>query len=81
VAADLIGPWKINIQGQEVEFLALTCILEILLLALSRLSGSITAKTALDHVAQQFENVWLSRYPRPNQCIHDNGVHYASFDE
>ena len=21
----------------------------------------------------QFANVWLSRYPSPNRCIHDNG--------
>eukprot|EP00957_Ditylum_brightwellii_P078112 5938282-Ditylum_brightwellii.AAC.1 len=28
-------------------------------------------KTA-EHVAQQFENVWLSCYPCPGKCIHDN---------
>ena len=26
-----------------------------------------------NHVAQQFENFWLNRYPRPNKCIHDKG--------
>lgn len=25
------------------------------------------------HVAEQFANVWLARYPRPNKCVHDNG--------
>ena len=25
------------------------------------------------HIADQFTNVWLSRYPSPNRCIHDNG--------
>jgi transposase InsO family protein len=69
VAVDLIGPWKIDIQGQEVEFLALTCIDPVTnLVEIIRINN----KTAL-HMAQQFENVWSSRYPRPNRCIHDNG--------
>ena len=25
------------------------------------------------HVSNQFKNCWLSRYPRCNQCVHDNG--------
>eukprot|EP00536_Pseudo-nitzschia_multiseries_P005261 jgi/Psemu1/12068/gm1.12068_g len=25
------------------------------------------------HVANQFANGWLARYPRPNQCVHNNG--------
>eukprot|EP00957_Ditylum_brightwellii_P108810 8300116-Ditylum_brightwellii.AAC.1 len=29
-------------------------------------------KTA-EHVAQQYENCWLLRYPCPVKCIHDNG--------
>eukprot|EP00957_Ditylum_brightwellii_P009577 722069-Ditylum_brightwellii.AAC.1 len=29
-------------------------------------------KTA-EHVAQQYENVWLSCYPCPLKCIHGNG--------
>eukprot|EP00957_Ditylum_brightwellii_P157885 12018132-Ditylum_brightwellii.AAC.1 len=26
-----------------------------------------------EHVAQQFEFFWITRYPRPVKCIHDNG--------
>eukprot|EP00957_Ditylum_brightwellii_P007270 552719-Ditylum_brightwellii.AAC.1 len=39
-------------------------------------------KTAA-HVAQQFENVWLARYPWPGKCIHDNGGEFirATFQE
>ena len=39
-------------------------------------------KTAA-HVAQQFENCWLSRYPRPNRCVHDNEKEFvgAAFQE
>ena len=29
---------------------------------------------------QQFENVWLSRYPRPNRCIHDNGGEFIGWE-
>ena len=26
------------------------------------------------YVVEQFENSWLSQYPRPNRCVHDNGT-------
>ena len=29
-----------------------------------------------EHVAQQFENVWLLRYPQPNKCVHDQGTEF-----
>jgi hypothetical protein len=69
VAIDLIGPWRMNVQGVEVEFNALTCIDPVTNLVELIVIHNKTAK----HVAQQFENCWLSRYPRPNRCIHDNG--------
>ena len=28
-------------------------------------------------MSQQFENVWLSRYPRPNKCVHDKGTEFT----
>ena len=28
----------------------------------------------------QFENVWLSRYPVPNRCIHDNGGEFFGWE-
>ena len=33
----------------------------------------------MGHVAEQFENVWLSRYPRPNRCVHDNGGEFIGW--
>eukprot|EP00957_Ditylum_brightwellii_P010772 816324-Ditylum_brightwellii.AAC.2 len=61
IAVDLIGPWKINIQGVEVEFNALTSIDLVSNLAeIVRIDN----KTA-EHIAQKFENSWLARYPRP----------------
>ena len=69
VAVDLIGPWGVKIQNEEVEFNALTCIDPVTnLVEIIRINN----RTAI-HVAQQFENCWLSWYPRPNRCVHDNG--------
>jgi hypothetical protein len=31
------------------------------------------------HVSEQFENVWLSRYPKPNSCIYDNGTEFTGW--
>jgi hypothetical protein len=69
VAVDLIGPWKVKIDQEEIEFNALTCIDPVTnLVEIIRINN----KTSV-HIAQQFENLWLSQYPRPNRCIHDNG--------
>eukprot|EP00957_Ditylum_brightwellii_P209044 15360000-Ditylum_brightwellii.AAC.1 len=60
VAVDLIGPWKMKVGNKEIEFSALTCIDPVSnIVEMIRLNN----KTAV-HVAQQFENAWLSRYPR-----------------
>jgi transposase InsO family protein len=73
VAVDLIGPWKIQIQNQEYLFHALTCIDPVTnLTELIR----IDSKQSL-HVTQLFANCWLSRYPRPNRCLHDNGGEFT----
>jgi Integrase zinc binding domain len=72
IAIDLIGPWKIVVQGQELIFKALTCIdtvtnyVEII---------RIHSKRA-EHVGLQFENAWLSRYPRPVRVIYDQGAEF-----
>jgi hypothetical protein len=69
VCIDLIGPWKIKVAGQDVVVRALTCIDPVTnLTELVRIENK-----TMEHVAQQFENVWLSRYPRPNYCVFDNG--------
>ena len=69
VAVDLIGPWKIQVRNQEVEFNALTAIDTVSnLVELTRIDSKDSA-----HVQQKFANCWLSRCPRPNKCIHDKG--------
>ena len=72
VAVDLIGIWKIEINGQQLEFNALTCIDPVTnLTELIRINNRTSA-----HVAMKFENEWLSRYPRPLRCVHDQGPEF-----
>ncbi len=69
VAIDLIGPWKVKVNGQRVEFNALTCIdMASNLVELIRVDNK-TAK----HTRDKFTQSWLCRYPRPVQCLHDKG--------
>jgi len=76
VAVDLIGPWKIEINGKELEFNALTCIDPVTnLVEIIRIKN----KTSR-HVANQFANAWLSKYPRPVECIHDNGGEFIGYE-
>jgi transposase InsO family protein len=74
VSVDLIGPWKISIHGVEYEFLALTAVDPATTLAeIIRIENKTSA-----HVAMKFENEWLSRYPRPLRCVHDQGPEFMS---
>jgi hypothetical protein len=66
---DLIGPWRVAVNGIDVEFLALTVVDPVTnLVELIRIDN----KTS-DQVAQKFANTWLSRYSWPQACVHDNG--------
>ena len=76
VAVDLIGPWKIKINRIELEFRALTCIDPV-----SNVVEAIRIKDKTsEHVAEQFANCWLSRYPRPLKCVHDNGGEFIGWN-
>ena len=69
MAVDLIGPWTITVNNVELKFKALTCIDPVTNLAEAiRIQNKTSA-----HIADQFWNNWLSRYPKPNKCIHENG--------
>ena len=69
---DLIGPWYVSTSGRSgksYEFYALT--------AINRATGfpdgiMIKRKTS-ENVARKYDEVWLSRYPRPEVCAHDQG--------
>jgi transposase InsO family protein len=73
LAVDSIGPWTIRDKhGFDHEFNALTIIDMVTnYVEIIRLHN----KTA-DHVARQFKNQWLSRYPRPNTVIFDPGTEF-----
>ena len=75
VAVDLIGPWTLQVAGQELKFLALTIIDTVTnLIELVRIHASNAA-----HIALLFENTWLARYPRPSHCIHDQGGEFTGY--
>ena len=76
VHVDLIGPWRIQLGPRTVEFNALTCIDPVTnIVELIRVDN----KTSL-HVSQQFQNAWLSRYPWPRRCVHDNGGEFTGME-
>ena len=76
VAVDLIGPWKVKVNGRVCEFNALTCIdTASKLVELIRIDN----KTD-DHIRAKFEQAWLSRYPRPSRCVHDKGGEFIGSD-
>jgi hypothetical protein len=59
VAVDLIGPWKIEVPDGTISFFPLTMIDTATTLSeIIRIEN----KTS-QHVALQFENSWLVRYP------------------
>jgi hypothetical protein len=68
-AVDLIGPWTIQVCDKPYEFNALTMIDTVSnLVELVRIDDKTSA-----HIARKYAQVWLSRYPWPARCIHDNG--------
>jgi hypothetical protein len=69
VAIDLIGPWKVKINGRQVEFNALLCIdMALNLVELIRIDNK-TAKQIRD----KFTQSWLCWYACPVPCLHDKG--------
>ena len=74
-AVDLIGPWPVIIHGKEHTFLALTIIDPVTnLTELVRVDSKES-----DHIARKFAQTWLSRYPWPQRCIHDNGGEFTGW--
>jgi transposase InsO family protein len=76
VAVDLIGPWTVSIGDRELKFSALTMIDMVTnLVEVVRIDNKSAA-----HVAMHFENTWLSRYPKPQNVIHDQGGEFVGQD-
>jgi transposase InsO family protein len=72
IAVDLIGPWKVTVQGKELKFLALTIVDQV-----STLSELIRIERPdSEHIAWKLEQAWLCRYPRPSSIIRDQGSEF-----
>ena len=74
VAVDTIGPWTLRTpwSNGELKFHALTIIDQVTNYCEIIRIDHMTAA----HVAMQFENHWLARYPKPNTCIFDQGTEF-----
>jgi hypothetical protein len=69
VAINSIGPWKVKVNGRQVDFYAFTCIdTASNLVKLIHIDN----KTA-EHICDKFTQSWLCQYPRPVRCLHDKG--------
>ena len=75
IATDLIGPWTISIQNQQYQFQAIT----IIDTDTNLTEASIIDNRSSQHIAHHFENLWLTRYPSPIRCIHDNGNEFTGY--
>jgi hypothetical protein len=77
VDVDLIGPLTINTPSGKIELLALTII--------DPSTGWFEVKDVKDKSAKEsmntFDDVWLSRYPRPEYIGFDNGGEYKNVFE
>jgi len=73
VTVNLIGQWKIELNGVKHEFNAITCIDTVSLLVKLICVDNKTS----DHVRRKFKNIWLSHYPWPNRWAHDNGGEFV----
>jgi transposase InsO family protein len=76
LGVDLIGPWKLQINGYKYSLRALTCTDSVINLSEIIPINDATAQT----VATAFENEWLNRYPQLLRCIHDNGSGFIVTD-
>ena len=73
VAVDLIGPWTININGEDIQFRAITFIDTVTNLPeFARINNK-----SSEHIGQKLEDVWCSQYPCPLKIIHDNGGEFT----
>jgi transposase InsO family protein len=82
VAVDLIGPWTIP---QATRMAEANSPVQLLVLTMIDPDTYWTELAVLPNksslvVSQTFDHEWLSRYPRPMECIHDNGTEFIGFE-
>ena len=62
-----IGPWIVQVRGIPHTFDATNLLVELV---------RVDCKNS-DHVMRKFAQCWLTRYPRPQPCIHDPGGEFT----
>ena len=68
VAVDITGPWVVQIRRRSHKFYTLTVIDTFTnLVEIVRLDNK-----TFEHVTRKFNQVWMSRYPWPDKCVHEN---------
>jgi hypothetical protein len=76
VSINLIGPWKVNVQGRSLIIKALTVInISTSLGEISRADGFTRPSK---QVTVHFNFFWLARFPRPVQVVHDQGAEFTA---
>ncbi len=75
VAVDMIGPWTFHIGNNAYRFRALSCIDPCT--GLTELIRADSDHPTSAHIRDKFEQAWLSRYPLPERCIHDQGGEFV----
>ena len=76
VHVDSIGPWKIKLNGIPITIRALTAIDPVTnLVEIQRIANATASEAAF-----AFENMWLSRYPKPARCVHDGGPEFVGHE-
>ncbi|MEM7284022.1 MAG: hypothetical protein AAF438_20635 [Pseudomonadota bacterium] len=73
VHCDTIGPWSIELRGRKITFRAMTMVDPATNLVEIK---DIHSDTAVEGAAA-VENTWLSRYPRPEKCVSDQGSEFG----
>jgi hypothetical protein len=69
VAVDLIRLRTMLVHSKEMEFNAFICIDPVSnIVEIARIENK-----SATHVSIIFENIWLTRYPKPDRCAHNNG--------
>jgi len=70
---DLIGPWIVQVHGNQYELSALTAIDTVTnLVELIRVDDKYS-----EIIARKYAQCWLSCYPWPQRCVHDPGTDFC----
>ena len=65
-------------KNQTFVFNALTCINPVTnLVKIIRIQNKTKQNKTSEHVAHQFKNCWLLRYPSHNRCVYDNSREFC----